>query len=206
VPFDDQVELEQFAPGCGTLTLVTAARYEKTLVEPAEGNEVDPGGTVTYQVTVTNFGPNPMTDLTFVDDLSDLLEHATFLNDATATVGTVSYAEPRLSWTGDLESQQEAVVRYSLRVDEDVAAGTELRNAVAGTGPGSNCDAGALAVPPCVVVLVVAGAGGGGLAFTGFDASTLAVIGLCFLLAGLIVVVGTRRRRRRGRGASVTTN
>jgi hypothetical protein len=77
-----------------------------------------------------------------------------------------------------------------------VAAGTELRNAVAGSGPGTNCRTGQPADPPCVVILVVDIPGGGGLAFTGFGAGMLAVIGLCFLLAGLVVLVGTRRRRR----------
>jgi fimbrial isopeptide formation D2 family protein/uncharacterized repeat protein (TIGR01451 family) len=75
------------------------------------------GESVAYTVTVTNVGPGDYTagrPASFVDDLSDVLDDATFDGPATATTGTASFADPTLSWTGVLASGQTATIEYTV--------------------------------------------------------------------------------------------
>ena len=60
-----------------------------------------PGQTVTFTLTVTDTGQTPYTGATVTGTLN-LLDDATYHNDAAATSGTVSYASPVITWTGDL--------------------------------------------------------------------------------------------------------
>ena len=52
-----------------------------------------PGQTVTFTVTVTDTGQTAYTGATVTDTLN-LLDDATYNNNAAATSGTVSYASP----------------------------------------------------------------------------------------------------------------
>lgn len=75
------------------------------------------GDKVTYTVTVTNSGPGIYTaakPATATDDLSDVLDAATFDNNASASVGAVSLASSTLLWSGALASGQSATITYSV--------------------------------------------------------------------------------------------
>ena len=61
-----------------------------------------PGSTVGYTITVTNAGQSAYTGATFTDPLADVLDDAGYNGDAAATAGSVSYASPNLTWTGNL--------------------------------------------------------------------------------------------------------
>lgn len=74
------------------------------------------GETVEYTVTVTNQGPGVYTSdepATFTDDLSDVVDDADYNNDASASVGSVSYDAPELSWEGALGAGESAVITYT---------------------------------------------------------------------------------------------
>ena len=73
-----------------------------TIVKTANTATAVPGQTVTYTVTVTNSGQTPYTGATVADDLTGVLDDAAYNGDASATAGSVSYAAPVLTWTGDL--------------------------------------------------------------------------------------------------------
>lgn len=78
---------------------------------PAEGDKV------TYTITVTNEGPGDYTadaPASMTDDLSDVLDAATFDDDASATAGTVSYDEPTLSWSGPLAAKESVEITYTV--------------------------------------------------------------------------------------------
>ncbi|MFC8596897.1 GEVED domain-containing protein [Isoptericola sp. NPDC057191] len=129
--------------GCTTDLPVRALQITKT-ADPAD--EVAPGGTVTYTVTVQNTGQAPYTaddPATFTDDLTGVLDDAAWNDDATADVGTTSYAEPTLSWSGALEPGATATITYSVTVDDPPAEDGDgtLTNAVVGP-PESTCDDG----------------------------------------------------------------
>ncbi|WP_431806906.1 hypothetical protein [Microbacterium paraoxydans] len=85
------------------------------------------GGSVTYTIVVTNAGPGDFTansPATFADDLTEVLDDAEYNDDASATIGTVSYAAPELSWSGVLASGQSATIVYT--VTYDAAAGDNI--------------------------------------------------------------------------------
>ena len=57
---------------------------------------------VHYTITVANTGQTPYTGATFTDSLSSVLGDATYDGNAAATAGTVTFASPTLTWTGNL--------------------------------------------------------------------------------------------------------
>ncbi len=89
-----------------------------SVTKTANRTELPQNGTkVTYTVTVTNSGPGTYTaskPATASDDLTQVLDAATFDNNASATVGTVAYAAPKLSWSGALATGQSARITYSV--------------------------------------------------------------------------------------------
>lgn len=94
------------------------------------------GESVEYTITVTNDGPGAYTadsPATLTDDLEDVLDAATFNNDATATTGEVSYDEPTLSWQGALEAGASATITYSVTYTGE--ADQNLRNSPASPSP-----------------------------------------------------------------------
>ncbi|MFJ8043942.1 isopeptide-forming domain-containing fimbrial protein [Kitasatospora sp. NPDC096147] len=120
-------------PACTTVTPVKHLTVKKTST-PAE---VKPGETVTYTVTVTNDGGTAVQGATFTDNLTEVLDDATYGKDAKASTGLVSYATPLLTWTGDLAVGATATVTYSVTVNDPPSGDRQLANAV--VSPDSNC-------------------------------------------------------------------
>jgi len=80
---------------------------------------VNTGDTVSYTVTVINDGGSNFTasvPATAKDDLTGVLDDAEFDGTATATSGTVDYAEPVLTWSGPLEAGEASSFTYSVLV------------------------------------------------------------------------------------------
>jgi uncharacterized repeat protein (TIGR01451 family)/MYXO-CTERM domain-containing protein len=114
-----------------------------TLVKTVSSPTVFAGGKVIYTVTATNTGSVPFTaskPATFTDDLSKVLDDATYDNNATsgATIsGTV------LTWSGPLALGASVTVTYSVTVKANDVGDKILDNTVAtGTGIDSNCSSG----------------------------------------------------------------
>jgi fimbrial isopeptide formation D2 family protein/uncharacterized repeat protein (TIGR01451 family) len=110
--------------------------FAKT-VDPASGTAVDPGQVLTYTLTGTNTGQTALDTVAIVDDLSGVLESASFNDDASATIGgaaagPVELVGDELSWTGALAVGETVTVTYSVTVAAD-AAGAVLENAATGT-------------------------------------------------------------------------
>ncbi|MET8980910.1 hypothetical protein ABZX85_35445 [Streptomyces sp. NPDC004539] len=101
-----------------------------------------PGAKVTYTVTVRNSGTAAYRGAAWHDDLTDVLDDAAYDNDASASSGSVSYASPEVSWTGDLAAGATATVTYSVTVADPDTGNQRLANAVVSDSPGSNCGAG----------------------------------------------------------------
>ncbi|CAM5518850.1 hypothetical protein SSPIM334S_03615 [Streptomyces spiroverticillatus] len=121
-------------PDCGEVVPVGSIDIRKTVAPAAP----KPGEKVTYTVTVTNTGRTEYRGATFTDDLSGVLDDATYGEDATADSGNVVYARPKLTWNGDVAVGKTVTVVYSVTVGKPPAGDKVLKNAV--TGPGdSNC-------------------------------------------------------------------
>ena len=88
-----------------------------TITAAASPATATPGQTVTYTITVTDSGQTPYTGATVTDALTGLLDDAAYSADAAATAGTVSFASPDLTWTGDLAPGDTATITYTVTVD-----------------------------------------------------------------------------------------
>lgn len=85
--------------------------------DPTTGANI--GDQVGYTLTITNDGEGDYTGddpASFVDDLSDVLDDATYNGDATASAGALTETLPLLTWTGPLPADQSATISYSVTV------------------------------------------------------------------------------------------
>ena len=129
-----------------------------TIVKTATVSTTTPGSTVGYTITVADTGQTPYAGAQVTDTLAGVLGDAAYNSDATASAGTVSYASPVLTWTGDLDTGDTVTIGYSVTVNDPDTGGRILANTVVSPDPGSDCPAGS-ADPRCgVTVPVMAGA------------------------------------------------
>jgi uncharacterized repeat protein (TIGR01451 family)/fimbrial isopeptide formation D2 family protein len=123
-------------PTCSTLTPVQAYRVVKT----STASTVTPGEVVPYTITVTNTGEVAYTagdPATFTDSLANVLDDATYNNDATSGA---TYAAPTISWSGPLAVGATVTITYSVTVNTPDTGDKVLKNAVV-TGSTGNCSA-----------------------------------------------------------------
>ena len=94
-------------PDCTTTTIVTASPILNLVKEVkvadgayGHGSSANPGDTLTYQLTITNTGNANATGESVTDNLSSVLAHATWNDDANASSGSASFSNPNLTWSG----------------------------------------------------------------------------------------------------------
>lgn len=121
------------AASCATEHEVAAYRVQKTS-DPATGSNVEVGSTIDYTITVTQQGEAAYTGASLSDDLSGLLDDATWNDDPSASAGTVAYdpAAQKITWTGDLAVGQKVTITYSVTVTG--VGDTHLLNVVTSDG------------------------------------------------------------------------
>ena len=139
-------------PACSTN--VTVLIPALTITKTASTTATLPGATVTYTITVADTGQTPYTGATVTDDLTGILGDAAYDTDAAATTGTVSYASPALTWTGDLTAGGTATITYSVTVDNPDTGGKLMVNTAASGTPGSTCPPGTID-PACTSTVAV---------------------------------------------------
>ncbi|MDR2347746.1 MAG: CshA/CshB family fibrillar adhesin-related protein [Bifidobacteriaceae bacterium] len=77
------------------------------------------GSVVTYTIELANVGQADFVagrEGFMADDMTDALDDAEWVGDASATVGTVEFEAPRLVWAGTLKMGQSAVITYTMRL------------------------------------------------------------------------------------------
>ena len=118
------------------------------IVKVADHNEIAPGKVLSYTITL---GPTGTAGGSgeVIDDLSGVLDKASFQNDADASRGKVTFdaATKQLVWTGTLGPGEHATITYSVKI-HDSAAGL-LSNEVTGP-PGSSCTSPSPPELPCI--------------------------------------------------------
>nr|WP_188268428.1 MULTISPECIES: DUF11 domain-containing protein [unclassified Streptomyces] len=127
-----------------------------TISKTATPQTASVGDTVDYTVTVRNTGDVPYTEMTVDDDLSEVLRHATYNGDATATSGTVSVTGSTLHWRGPLPVGGTVTIRYSVTITSELPASPKVANHVSSVDPGGNCPPGSTD-PACTVELTPGG-------------------------------------------------
>jgi uncharacterized repeat protein (TIGR01451 family) len=187
--------------GCSTGNPVQTYAVTKTASE----STAVPGDKVTYTITVTNTGTvayaaaNPAA---FSDDLTKVLDDATYNANATSTSGTLTYSSPDLTWSGALAVGAVATITYSVTVNSPDTGDLNLVNAIVTTNPGGDCLSGSTNSGCSSTVADVPASGANaetitnsGLAFTGVAASSQIGIGLIGLALGIGFMLLARRRR-----------
>ncbi|MEU7134723.1 hypothetical protein [Streptomyces sp. NPDC046261] len=112
------------------------------IAKTADRSSAHPGDTVHYKVTVTNSGSNPIAGAKITDNLSGVLDDATYNHDAAADAGTTAFSSPDLTWTGDLAPGAKATLTYSVKVSHPATGNKQLSNKVTSDTAGSNCPSG----------------------------------------------------------------
>jgi uncharacterized repeat protein (TIGR01451 family) len=117
------------------------------------------GATVNYTITITNSGQTPYTGISVTDDLTGLLDDGAYNGGAAATAGTVSYASPTLTWSGDLALGATVTVTFSVTVNNPPTGDQILTTLITSAASGNNCTVGstdprcATSVPVAVVTM-----------------------------------------------------
>ena len=119
----------------GAVTLdtntITALVPALTISMTAQPSSTAPGDTVDYTITIADTGQTAYAGATVTDSLADVLDDAAYGNDAAATGGgTVSFAAPDLTWTGDLSPGATVTVTYSVSVNDPATGNLTLANTV----------------------------------------------------------------------------
>lgn len=121
----DSVDVPQTENPVGTIELGKS-------VSPQSGTSVKAGDIVEYSVTIKNPVNAGVFDVLVQDDLSGVLGSADLIEPPTSAEGSVSF-DPQsqvVAWRGDLAAHQSVVVKYSVKVKDDVSEGDYLRNVV----------------------------------------------------------------------------
>jgi large repetitive protein len=125
-----------------------------TIVNTASVSTTTPGSAVAYTVTVTNTGQTLSTGVSVTDPLTGVLDDAAFDSDATTSSGSVTYARPNLTWTGDLAPGATAIITFSVTVNSPDTGDKSLTSTVTSAAAGNNCPAGG-ADPRCTATVDV---------------------------------------------------
>ena len=180
------------ASSCSTNDPVAGFTVKKT-VDKADAL---PGATVTYTITVTNTGKVDYTaanPASFTDNLSKVLDDATYNNDAG---NGATYAKPALSWSGPLTVGAMTTITYTVKVDTPDAGDKILTNAVV-TPAGGNCVVEANGAGCVVSTTIGDPASPSGLAHTGSTiAAPFGILGALLAALGAVMAFVGRRRKR----------
>ncbi len=113
-----------------------------TITQTASAATAAPGGVVGYTITVTNSGLVAYSGATFTDPLAGVLGNAAYNGNAAATAGTVSFASPNLTWTGNLAIGATATITFSVTVRNPDTGSKILTSTITSATSGTNCFAG----------------------------------------------------------------
>ncbi len=134
----------------GTFDIQYNVHFKKTVSPVA--TSITPGQTFTYTVTAENLGNVPQTGLSFFDDLTNVVDDATYNSDVNATIGSATFngGNNHIEWTGSLGVGQTATITYSLTMNTPDTGDGRLDNGVVASGTGVNCTENPAVDPDCL--------------------------------------------------------
>ncbi len=100
-----------------TVTVTVVAAAALTFTQTAAAPSAVAGGTVAYTITIVNSGGVAATGASFTDPLGGVLDDAAYNGNAVASSGTVTFASPDLSWTGDVPAGGTVTITYTVTVN-----------------------------------------------------------------------------------------
>ncbi|WP_061299520.1 DUF7507 domain-containing protein [Herbidospora cretacea] len=137
---------------------VVVEKPQMTIAETVSAKTIDVGGTVTYTITVTNTGKLAIAPASITDNLSNVLNNASYNNDLTATHGTAAINGNTLTWsTSNLAPGESEQITFSVTADQS-AGGTSLTDSITSPVTGATCATGPTTALPCTSTVAVAAA------------------------------------------------
>ena len=127
-----------------------------SIIQTADTTSAVPGQQIGYTLTITNTGQTTYTGAVVTDSFAQMVDDAAYDGDAatTGTAGTLSYAAPVLTWTGDLAPGASAVITFSVTVNNPDTGDKLVITTAASAVPGSSCPPGTT-TSPCQLVVPV---------------------------------------------------
>ncbi|KIP52778.1 DUF7927 domain-containing protein [Leucobacter komagatae] len=158
--------------------------------DPQSGSAVGRGERVNYTVTVSNPTPYGLSDVSFEDDLADVLDDAVLVGEPVAPAGTtVEIKGTKLTWSGSVPALSTLEIRYTVQVKETAVAPATLKNLV--LSPHSPDK-------PVTENPVTPLNPGETIPMTGGDIAPLIILGLLALLGGGLLLARNKRSRVEG--------
>jgi Ice-binding-like/Domain of unknown function DUF11 len=184
----------------GAVTLdadtITALTPALTISITALTSSTAPGDTVHYTITIADTGQTAYTGGTVTGSLTGVLDDAAYDDDAAASGGTISYAAPDLTWTGDLSPGATVTVTHSASVNDPVTGNLTLADTVSSADPGSDCPSGSTdprcssSIPVVLGVLSITAPASASLGSASPGATASASLGLVQVTDGRAGVAG----------------
>ena len=103
--------------GCAPEETTNPVRHLELTKTSTATIDSKPGDQVTYTITATNDSAGDWTAIdpaTLVDDLTGVLDDATYDGTTTVSSGATSYTAPRLTWTGALAHGDSVTIEYTV--------------------------------------------------------------------------------------------
>lgn len=175
-------EVEDTHVQLGTYTVAKTAN-------PAEGNSVDAGSTVTYTLTISNTGATGLTNLKIDDDLTDVLDDAAVIGVPAvnpSSAGSATIIGNTLEFAGNITAGQTITVTYTVKIKNSGTLGNATLNNYVLAAHSASCHlqisngSATVSNPVCQTSHPV-----NGLANTGFNTYMLPIVS-----GGLIVIAG----------------
>ena len=107
-----------------------------------------------YTITIANSGAAQSTGASFTDPLTGVLDDAAYGNNAVASSGTVTFASPALTWTGNVPAGGTVTITYTVTVNNPDTGDKILTSTISSPSSGSNCPAGS-PDPLCTATVTV---------------------------------------------------
>lgn len=131
-------------PGCTATVGVVVAPGTLTFTNQAGVNTAGgatAGAAETYTITVANAAASPYTGASFSDDLTGVLAHASYGNDASdhGAGGTFGFTSPNLTWSGDVPASGSVTITFTVAVSSAVTSSTALSSTLTSASDGTNC-------------------------------------------------------------------
>jgi uncharacterized repeat protein (TIGR01451 family)/LPXTG-motif cell wall-anchored protein len=183
------------SPGCNPVSDCETIHHYGTYTfsktsNPASGHAVAPGDRIDYTVTVAQTGDAPVTG-TVADDLSKVLDDATWVGNEKATSGTIVRSGNTLTWTGNLAVGQVVTLTYSVSVTGN--GDKRIANVVSSPDKDAVCVPAADQNPDCKTSHPVDPSA---LASTGSDTAGWLIAALGLIGSGLAAALIRKRRHR----------
>jgi uncharacterized repeat protein (TIGR01451 family) len=125
-----------------------------SIVSSADAASVTAGDTVLYTLVVANTGETAYTGIAVADDLTGVLDDATYDGNASPTSGQVSLTGSTLTWTGDLAAAGVATITFSVTTLLPDPGNQTLTSTASSAAAGSTCPPGRPG-PSCAVTVAI---------------------------------------------------